>query len=125
LVIRLSGKAEPVPMILAAYVIIRACLLIVSVFTTCRLTHKIRAISIKGISNCLDIFRQFNLIAYVVKPLKPLLKILGIEKKVGMLWLTAGLMFFASAVRGGKVSASVCVRRVSKASGWLMGKNRV
>ena len=37
----------------------------------------------------LEIMRNYNFIEYIVKILNPFLKILGLEKKVGMLWLTA------------------------------------
>lgn len=49
----------------------------------------------------LEIMRQFNLIDHIVKPLTPLLKILGLEKKVGILWLTAvifGLLYGAAVI---------------------------
>ncbi len=49
----------------------------------------------------LEIMKQFNLIDYIVEPLAPLLKILGIEKKFGMLWLTAvifGLLYGAAVI---------------------------
>jgi hypothetical protein len=49
----------------------------------------------------LEIMKQFNLIDHFVKPLTPLLRILGLEKKVGMLWLTAvifGLLYGAAVI---------------------------
>jgi hypothetical protein len=49
----------------------------------------------------LEIMKQFNLIDHIVKPLTPLLKILGLEKKVGVLWLTAvvfGLLYGAAVI---------------------------
>jgi hypothetical protein len=49
----------------------------------------------------LEIMKQFNLIDYIVKPLTPLLRILGLEKKLGMMWLTAvifGLLYGAAVI---------------------------
>jgi spore maturation protein SpmB len=49
----------------------------------------------------LEIMKQFNLIDHFVKPLTPLLRILGLDKKVGMLWLTAvifGLLYGAAVI---------------------------
>ena len=49
----------------------------------------------------LEFMKQFNLIDYIVKPLTPLLRILGLEKKLGMLWLTAvifGLLYGAAVI---------------------------
>ena len=49
----------------------------------------------------LEIMKQFNLIDYIVKPLTPLLRILGLEKKLGTLWLTAvifGLLYGAAVI---------------------------
>jgi hypothetical protein len=49
----------------------------------------------------LEIMKQFNLIDYIVKPLTPLLRILGLEKKIGTLWLTAvifGLLYGAAVI---------------------------
>ena len=49
----------------------------------------------------LEIMKRFNLIEYIVKPLSPLLRILGLEKKLGMLWLTAvvfGLLYGAAVI---------------------------
>ena len=45
--------------------------------------------------------QQFNLIDYIVKPLTPLLRVLGLDKKLGMLWLTAvifGLLYGAAVI---------------------------
>jgi len=49
----------------------------------------------------LEIMRNYNMIEYIVKILNPFLKILGLEKKVGMLWLTAvvfGLSYGAAVI---------------------------
>ena len=49
----------------------------------------------------LEIMRNYNMIEYIVKTLNPFLKILGLEKKVGMLWLTAvvfGLSYGAAVI---------------------------
>jgi hypothetical protein len=49
----------------------------------------------------LEIMRNYNMIQYIVKALNPFLKILGLEKKVGMLWLTAvvfGLSYGAAVI---------------------------
>ena len=49
----------------------------------------------------LEIMRNYNMIEYIVKTLNPLLKILGLEKKVGIMWLTAivfGLSYGAAVI---------------------------
>lgn len=49
----------------------------------------------------LEIMRQFNLIDHIVKPLTPLFRLLGLDKKVGVLWLTAvtfGLLYGAAVI---------------------------
>jgi hypothetical protein len=49
----------------------------------------------------LEIMRNYNIIEYIVKILNPFLKILGLEKKVGIMWLTAvvfGLSYGAAVI---------------------------
>jgi cytochrome b561 len=49
----------------------------------------------------LEIMRNYNMIEYIVKLLNPFLKILGLEKKVGIMWLTAivfGLSYGAAVI---------------------------
>lgn len=49
----------------------------------------------------LEIMRNYNMIEYIVKTLNPFLKILGLEKKVGIMWLTAivfGLSYGAAVI---------------------------
>jgi len=58
-------------------------------------------IIIIGIMIILEIMRNYNMIEYIIKVLNPFLKILGLEKKVGMLWLTAvvfGLSYGAAVI---------------------------
>ena len=67
---------------------------------TLHLCAKILAI-IMPLMCTLETMKQFHLIDHIVKPLTPLLKILGLEKKVGMLWLTAvvfGLLYGAAVI---------------------------
>jgi Fe2+ transport system protein B len=56
--------------------------------TTLSLLVRILVI-IMAIMIVLEIMRNYNLIGYIVRTLNPVLKILGLEKKVGMLWITA------------------------------------
>ncbi|MGM0384333.1 MAG: nucleoside recognition domain-containing protein [Thermodesulfobacteriota bacterium] len=49
----------------------------------------------------LEIMRNYHIIKYMVKMLAPFLKIMGLEKKVGILWLTAvifGLSYGAAVI---------------------------
>ena len=49
----------------------------------------------------LEIMRNYNIIDYIVNILNPFLKILGLEKKVGIMWLTAivfGLSYGAAVI---------------------------
>ena len=58
-------------------------------------------IVITAIMILLEIMRNYNMIEYIVKTLNPFLKILGLEKKVGMMWLTAvafGLSYGAAVI---------------------------
>ena len=60
-------------------------------------------IIIMAIMMLLEIMRNYNIIEYIVKILNPFLKILGLDKKVGMLWLTAvvfGLSYGAAVIVG-------------------------
>jgi len=44
---------------------------------------------IMAIMILLELMRNYNLIQHIVRTLNPFLKLLGLEKKVGMLWITA------------------------------------
>jgi hypothetical protein len=58
-------------------------------------------IVITAIMILLEIMRNYHMIEYIVKTLNPFLKILGLEKKVGMMWLTAvafGLSYGAAVI---------------------------
>jgi len=70
--------------------------------TTLSLFAKILVI-IMAIMIVMEIMRNYNLIGYIVRILNPFLKILGLEKKVGMLWITAvvfGLSYGAAVIVG-------------------------
>ena len=72
------------------------CLTTLSLFT--RILVIIMAIMI-----ALEIMRNYHLIDYIVRTLNPVLKILGLEKKVGMLWITAvvfGLSYGGAVIVG-------------------------
>jgi hypothetical protein len=71
-------------------------------FTTLSLLLRILVI-IMAIMIILEIMRNYNLIEYIVRTLNPVLKILGLEKKVGMLWITAvvfGLSYGGAVIVG-------------------------
>ena len=71
-------------------------------FTTLSLLVRILVI-IMAIMIVLEIMRNYNLIGYIVRTLSPVLKILGLEKKVGMLWITAvvfGLSYGGAVIVG-------------------------
>jgi hypothetical protein len=71
-------------------------------FTTLSLLVRILVI-IMAIMIVLEIMRNYNLIGYIVRTLNPVLKILGLEKKVGVLWITAvvfGLSYGAAVIVG-------------------------
>jgi hypothetical protein len=71
-------------------------------FTTLSLFARILVI-IMAIMVVLEIMRNYNLIGYIVRTLSPVLKILGLEKKVGMLWITAvvfGLSYGGAVIVG-------------------------
>jgi hypothetical protein len=70
--------------------------------TTLSLFARILVI-IMAIMIALEIMRNYNLIDYIVRTLNPVLKILGLEKKVGMLWITAvvfGLSYGGAVIVG-------------------------
>lgn len=48
----------------------------------------------------LQVMKTFNTIPYILKPLTPLMKLMGLENKLGLLWLTATLfgLSYGSAV---------------------------
>ena len=46
---------------------------------------------IMGIMVLLQMMKAFNVITHILRLIQPLLKIMGLERQVGMLWLTAGL----------------------------------
>ena len=71
-------------------------------FATLSLFVKILII-ITAIMILLELMRNYNLIQHIVRTLNPLLKLLGLEKKVGILWLTAvvfGLSYGAAVIVG-------------------------
>jgi hypothetical protein len=71
-------------------------------FATLSLFVKIFII-IMAIMILLELMRNYNLIQHIVRMLNPFLKLLGLEKKVGILWLTAvvfGLSYGAAVIVG-------------------------
>jgi hypothetical protein len=71
-------------------------------FATLSLFVKIFII-ITAIMILLELMRNYNLIQHIVRMLNPFLKLLGLEKKVGILWLTAvifGLSYGAAVIVG-------------------------
>jgi len=79
--------------------------------TTLSLSIKIFAI-IMCVLTSLEILKTFNLISPMVKLLNPLLKIMGLNKKVGFLWLTA--VIFGVAYGGAVIVEEVKAGHLSK-----------
>ena len=50
---------------------------------------------ITGLMTLMEIMKQLNLIRYMVRPMTPVLKLLGLSPKMGMLWLTAAIFGIA------------------------------
>ena len=79
--------------------------------TTLSLSIKIFAI-IMCVLTSLELLKTFNLISPMVKLLNPLLKIMGLNKKVGFLWLTA--VIFGVAYGGAVIVEEVRAGHLSK-----------
>jgi spore maturation protein SpmB len=79
--------------------------------TTLNLSIKIFAI-IMCVLTSLEILKTLNLISPMVKLLNPLLKIMGLNKKVGFLWLTA--VIFGVAYGGAVIVEEVKAGHLSK-----------
>jgi len=79
--------------------------------TTLSLSIKIFAI-IMCVLTSLELLKTFNLISPMVKLLNPLLKIMGLNKKVGFLWLTA--VIFGVAYGGAVIVEEVKAGHLSK-----------
>jgi hypothetical protein len=79
--------------------------------TTLSLSIKIFAI-IMCVLTSLEILKTFNLISPMVKLLNPFLKIMGLNKKVGFLWLTA--VIFGVAYGGAVIVEEVKAGHLSK-----------
>jgi hypothetical protein len=80
-------------------------------FTTLLLSIKIFAI-IMCILTLLEILKTFDLINPMVRLLNPLLKIMGLDKKMGFLWLTA--VIFGVAYGGAVIVEEVKAGHLSK-----------
>ncbi len=63
-------------------------------FKTAYLCIKIFVI-IMTVMILLEIMKHYNLIQQILKAVNPILKLIGLDKKVGMLWLTAGMFGIA------------------------------
>lgn len=50
---------------------------------------------IMGLMTLLGMMKSFNAIPHIVKPLRPVLKLMGLDERVGILWLTAGVFGIA------------------------------
>jgi hypothetical protein len=79
--------------------------------TTLGLSIKIFAI-IMCVLTSLELLKTFNLISPMVKLLNPLLKIMGLDNKVGFLWLTA--VIFGVAYGGAVIVEEVKAGHLSK-----------
>ena len=79
--------------------------------TTLSLSIKIFVI-VMCILTSLEILKTFNLITPMVKLLKPILKIMGLNNKVGFLWLTA--VIFGLAYGGAVIVEEVKAGHLSK-----------
>ena len=79
--------------------------------TTLSLSIKIFII-IMGVLTTLEILKTFNLITPMVKLLNPILKMMGLNEKVGFLWLTA--VIFGVAYGGAVIVEEVKAGNISK-----------